>query len=380
VAEPLVRLECVHERAPLATARARAAVAHGRHASARRRRARAAARTDCVILCVRQRGATTKPILRLVLAAAILTALFLWSGLDLATAFATLGRLGLGTYLAATAVHLVIYGLRAWRFALLVPRAERPALPAVLLVSAAHNLAAQVLPAKTGELTIIVYLKTRCGVSGSAATASLLVSRLLDVLVLAACGGLASAAVAREHGAGIALLALALLAAAGVGVFMLGRAPRLARALAERTAGRGPRLARLGELATRLGAALGVAGGRAALAPALLVSLPLWILVFVFWTLLAGDLGLPPDVGPLDATFAAALASLAALVPLSTFGGFGPMEAGWKLGFTLVGVEAQQALAVGFAVHLVQLFNVVVLGGLAHLVMALVPGRPARAD
>jgi hypothetical protein len=52
------------------------------------------------------------------------------------------------------------------------------------------------------------------------------------------------------------------------------------------------------------------------------------------------------------------------------------MEAGWQLGFTLVGVESHLALAVGLSVHLVQIFNVVVLGALAHLVMALVPARP----
>jgi uncharacterized protein (TIRG00374 family) len=314
--------------------------------------------------------------LRLALAVALLALLFWGSGLDLESALATLGRLEWRTYLLATLAHLAIHALRAWRFALLVPRAERPAFGETLVASTAHNLAAQVLPAKTGELAIVVYLKTRCGVSASSGAASLVVSRLLDVLVLAAFGGAAAAFVAREHGGAIAALSAALLAGALLGAWLLGRAPVVLGHIARRAEQRGGSAARLGERLARLGTALGAAGNRAALVPALLVSLPLWVLVFVFWVVLAQGLGLPADVGWIDAVFAAALASLAALVPLSAFGGFGPMEAGWQLGFTLVGVESHLALAVGLSVHLVQIFNVVVLGALAHLVMALVPARP----
>lgn len=279
-------------------------------------------------------------------------------------------------YLFATLVHLVIHALRAWRFVLLVPGVERPGFGQTLVASTAHNLAAQVLPAKTGELAIVVYLKARCGVSASSGAASLVVSRLLDVLVLAAFGGVAAAFVAREHGGAIAAIAALLLVAALLGAWLLGRAPRILGHMAKRAATRGPSAARMGERLERLGSALGAAGNRTALVPALLVSLPLWLLVFVFWVVLSQGLGLPPDVGNLDATFAAALASLAALVPLSAFGGFGAMEFGWQLGFTLVGVEPHQALAVGLSVHLVQIVNVIALGGLAHLVMALVPARP----
>ncbi|MEZ5978328.1 MAG: lysylphosphatidylglycerol synthase transmembrane domain-containing protein [Planctomycetota bacterium] len=319
----------------------------------------------------------TKTAVRLVLAVLILAALMALSGLDPAAVGETLGELGLRTWCAALAVHLLIYALRAWRFAVLVPVAERPGFGDTLVVSAAHNLAAQVLPAKTGELTLVVYLRARCGVSAASAAASLLVSRLLDVLVLALFGGAAALLVSREHGGLVAVLATGLLAAAVALALALRRAPDLARALERRTRGRGARAERVGAVGARLGEALGAASGRDVLWRALALSVPLWILVFAFWVVLAGDVGLPEHVGAIDSAFAAALASLASLVPLSAFGGIGPMEAGWQVGYSLVGVEADTALAVGLAVHLVQLFNVALFGGLAHLWMAVRPSSGA---
>lgn len=301
-----------------------------------------------------------------------------WSGLAVGDVVATLRRLEPRTYVLALAIHVGIYALRARRFQQLVPAHERPPLGEVITASAAHNLAAQVLPAKTGEVTLVVYLRGRSGVSGSAAAASLLTSRLLDVLMLAAFGGVAAAFAARDSGAVVVLLAVLLLAAALAGAFAFSRATRLTGAVARWCEPRGGGAARAGAVVERLGAALETAGTRASLLPAALLSLPLWVLVFAFWVVLAADLGLPPNVGALDSAFAAALASLASLLPLAAFGGIGPMEAGWQLGYGLVGVDLDTALAVGLAVHLVQLFNVAVLGGIAHLRMAQRPGRSER--
>lgn len=302
-----------------------------------------------------------------------------WSGLAVGEVTATLARLDPATYGVALAIHVGIYALRARRFQQLLPVGDRPPLGEVVTASAAHNLAAQVLPAKTGEVTLVVYLRGHSGVGAPAAAASLLVSRLLDVLMLAAAGGLAAALVARDAGVRVVPFAVLLLAATLVGAFAFARATVLTRRVAERCRGRGPRAERVGEAVERLGHALESAGARSSVVPAALVSVPLWVLVFAFWVVLAGDLGLPPGVDALDSTFAAALASLASLLPLSAFGGIGPMEAGWQLGYGLVGVDLDTALAVGLSVHLVQLFNVALLGGLAHLRMAVRPGDSAGA-
>ena len=68
-------------------------------------------------------------------------------------------------------------------------------------------------------------------------------------------------------------------------------------------------------------------------------------------------------------TFGSGLAVASNLLPINAFAAFGTQEAGWTLGFGWLGVERDLALSTAVAVHLVQLFDVVLLGVLGHLAM-----------
>ena len=63
----------------------------------------------------------------------------------------------------------------------------------------------------------------------------------------------------------------------------------------------------------------------------------------------------------------------------NAFAGVGTQEAGWVLGFGILGIERDTAFATGLAVHLVQLFNVCAMGLAGHVAMGLMP-RVARTD
>ena len=59
----------------------------------------------------------------------------------------------------------------------------------MLAIGAAHNLASYVLPARSGEASLVLYLRGTCGVAPGAAVASLVVSRALDCMLGAgSCG------------------------------------------------------------------------------------------------------------------------------------------------------------------------------------------------
>ncbi len=320
----------------------------------------------------------------LAIAAVLLALLMHWGGVGPADFARALGRLDGRTWAFALGLHLCIYALRAWRFALLVPRAERPAFGPVMAVSAAHNLASYVLPAKTGEATLVVYLKAHCGVSGAAGLASLVVSRLFDLAVL--CAGVSAATLVLGWGSEGALgrlvpLALVLLGLAAVLAFLclrphllsVGTGWALRRLRLGRLAIGRAILARLG----RVGAALEATGRGTTPAAVLAASVGIWLLVFAFYAVLARGVGLPEWVGYPEAVFGSSLAVLFNLRPVNGFAGFGTQEAGWKIGFVLLGVEGDLALATGLAVHLVQLANVVLLGLIGHLVMGLSGGRRA---
>jgi len=325
-------------------------------------------------------------LLSLVIAAVLLALLFHWGEVSLGSLVETWRKLPALVYLEALAVHIAIYALRTLRFRLLLPPASRSSFGRMLGVSAAHNLAAYVLPAKTGEATLVLYLKKVCGVPGSEGLASLVVSRLLDLATL--CGFLGLGCL---HLRAVGRLGLEWLAPLG-GALVLGSAALFV--LSARSDWLVPcfvtpvRLLRLGSTrlgaklvgrATEVGRALRHAGGEGRLVRAALVSVPLWLGVFLFFLLLAGGFGLRGEgIGPVESLFGASWAMLANLLPINGFAGAGTQELGWAAGFVQLGVERDVALSTGVGAHLVQLVNVVGMGVLGHLAMAVLGGARAR--
>lgn len=325
--------------------------------------------------------------LSLAIAALLIALLFHFGGVSPRETLATLLRLSPATYALALGLHIVTYGLRAARFQALIPAGARPSFRHALTVSAAHNLASYVLPLKTGEASLILYLRLQCGTPAGIALAALLVSRFLDAASL--CAGLAAACfVLRDAGMAprwMGSASVLLLFAAGLFLLLSLRGDLLVRAfeLALRWLRLHRRrfgarfLERLAGLATALRAASG--GWRLSLSAVLTV--PMWFTIFGFYALLAGEFGVPTSVGFLERALGASLAALFNLLPMNAMAGAGTQELGWVTGFHVVlGVEEGAALASGVAVHLVQLFNIVVMGLAAHLAMGLMPRWSARPD
>ena len=324
-------------------------------------------------------GGTRRLLVSLVLAAVLLTVLMLWGGVTPADLARALGRLTPATYLTALALHVSLYLLRTWRFAILVPPATRPRFGALASVCASHTLAAFVLPAKIGEGAFVVYARDVCGLTAAEGLAALVVSRLLDMASLAISFGVACfalEAVGSFPSIDWFLPAGAALCAGGAAFLALGARGDLLvrfaawvsrRAMLDRFALGRSLLERAGELAL----ALRRSGGEGRLARAGMVSVPIWLAIFLFCAVLARGLGLPETTTLAEATFGSSMAMLTSLVPISAFANFGTLEAGWVLGFGLLGVPRDLALETGAGLHLVQLANVVALGVLGHLGMAL---------
>lgn len=330
--------------------------------------------------------------LSLSVAALLVVLLFRFGNVSPADAARTLVSLSPATFFLALLLHVATYCLRAARFQALIPAAARPDFRHALTISAAHNLASYVLPLKTGEASLILYLRLQCGTPAGVALAALLVSRFLDASSL--CAGLAAACfVLRDEGAaprwmgaasvlllGLAALFLLLSLRGDLLVRLLGTGLRWLRLHRLRVGAR--LLEKLGGLAVALRAASG--GWRLGLSACLTV--PMWFTIFGFYALLAGAFGVPASVGFLERALAASLAALFNLLPMNAMAGAGTQELGWVTGFHgVLGVEKDVALSSGIAVHLVQLFNIVAMGVVAHLVMGVMPrwklpGADAASD
>lgn len=313
-------------------------------------------------------------------AALLLLALFLLGGVNVADVVGTLTRLSPGVYGLALLLHVATTCLRAVRFQLLIPRSARPSFRHALPVAAAHNMASYVLPLKTGEASLIVYLRLQCGTPAGIALAALLVSRFLDAAALCvglavACASLLGAGAAPEwmESAVLVLVCLAVLflsLSLRGDVLVRGLALGLRWLRVQRT-NFGQRLL---ERAHGLALALRAAGGGWRLGFAVLATVPMWFTVFGFHALLACEFGIPRSVSFLERAFGASLSALFNLLPVNAAAGAGTQELGWVTGFhVILGVDEGLALTSGIGVHLVQLFNVVLMGLCAHLAMGVLP-------
>jgi len=314
----------------------------------------------------------------------LLVLLFALGDVHPAEVLQALVRLSPGVYFAALGLHVVTYALRALRFQLLTPADARPRFRQALAVAAAHNLASYVLPFKAGEASLVLYLRLQCGTPAASALAALLVSRFLDGASL--CAGLAVACYTlHARGTGVALGWLAPASGLLVLLALLFLVLSLRGDLLVHGVGRPLRWLRVGrvrlgrrllERADGLALALRAASGRRRLFGAALATAPMWFTIFGFYALLARALGIPAEVSFLERTFGASLASLFNLLPVNAAAGLGTQELGWVTGFHVVlGVDERLALTSGVGVHFVQLFNIVLMGFLAHLAMGVLPRK-----
>lgn len=325
--------------------------------------------------------AAVRMVASLLVAGLLLTALMIWGGVSPAEAFERVSSLPIEAYALALTVHVGIYLLRAWRFRVLIPRAVRPSYARSLVSSSAHNLASYVLPAKTGEASFVVYMRTHAAVPASSGLASLVVSRVLDLTIMCGLLGVTCLVLARagtypklwwldETG-------LMLVAATGVFGLLSWRVDLLARLVS--AVARALQFERFDfgrRLLERMGSvteALRIAGGSGKLVYAAFLTVPVWLGVFAFYAVLAIPMGLPEHIRFPEATFGSSLAMLANLLPINGMAGFGTQEAGWVVGFSALGIERDLALSTGVGVHLVQLFNVCAMGLAAHLAMGAMP-------
>jgi uncharacterized protein (TIRG00374 family) len=314
----------------------------------------------------------------------LIAGLVSWCNVSFAELLERCKNLAPSTLALAFAVHVAIHAMRAQRFRTLIPSAERPPYLSTFAAASAHNLAAYVLPAKTGEVALVVYLKAHGGVSNKAGLAALLVSRVLDLSTLALALALASIylALARPDVApkGAFAFAVACIAAAGVLSLLASRGDWIVAI--------GARLARWAQLhrmklgekllarSTELGSALREAAG-GVLVIATLQSLAMWAGIFAFYEILGRGFGLGSSIGFFETAFGSGFAVLSNLLPINSFAGAGTQEVGWVFGFGLLGLPRELALSSGLAVHAVQLANTIALGLLGHLGMGVLPRRVA---
>ena len=315
------------------------------------------------------------------ISAALLLLLTFASDADFGQAWRRLRSLPPEIFFAALGVHMCTYSIRALRFRMLIPAETRPDYRRLLVISAAHNMASYLLPAKTGEASWVVYLKSHCGVRAATGLASLVVARLLDGAVL--CSALAASCLylgmsgRYDHLEFLAWMGWSLIGLMLVFALFAWRGDWMVKIVTAVLKFARLHHWHLGDrfLASLYQVALALrdagTGHRLGIAAAL--TIPIWGCVFLFYHLHSRHLGIPADYSYFETIFGSSLAVMANLLPVNGMAGAGTQEGGWTAGFGLIGVDTSVALETSLGVHAVQLFNVVSMGVVAHLIMGAMP-------
>jgi len=271
----------------------------------------------------------------------------------------------------AVMCSLVANLARGWRLSVVVAPDRRPDRTA-FRISAVHIFLSQVMPMRTGELSLVVLLRRAYGSSILSATGVLVGLRLFELCLVCGFGGFAAALVLPAEGT---LGALRWPLAAGGGSFLGVLMPM-------------PWLVGLGR---RVGHLLeGIACGRPArfwqqvtegfvrMSGSALIQLQGLMLVIwagLFCAAYFSTVAVGAGMGVGAVAVAVAAASIAFALPLNGLGQVGPFEAAFVLAAGAAGgIAREPALAAALLIHLV---GFLVAGGLALVVVA-IPSRGGR--
>jgi glycosyltransferase 2 family protein len=276
----------------------------------------------------------------------------------------------------------VIYLVRARRFIKLAPRT--PYLT-MLCIAAVHNFLLRLLPLRTGELAY-AFLVKRAGTAGlGESIISLLLLRIMDSTLVVI---LFAVALTFHHGTYLGDRRYGVGAALSVAVlglliiFTLAPLLRLALGLTRYLLGllgllHRPRLRKLleqGDQAVDSFARV----KRAAIYEIALLSTIQWLLTFGAFFAMMRAFSMP--VGIAQTTLGSTAAVVAGFLPIGGIGSFGTLEAGWALGFALVGLEKTQAIASGFGVSITTFGYGAILGLLGWVGLAMISKRTKRRE
>lgn len=275
------------------------------------------------------------------------------------------------------ALYVGLQCVRAFRYRLLAPAASVRVLVGVHFV---HALLLRVMPLRTGELGF-AWLMRRQGAGFARSLVGVLLVRVLDlatVLVVFAAGLLLFGGMGGSYGSRPGFV-IAFAAAALLLPLYLQHLVRLGHRTLDAllVLVRLDRIGRIGRARAALSDAVSWSG---TLSRGLLWQLT--GLTFVQWGVNFAIFFVMLRAMRLDASFAQTVlggtgAVLGGLLPLAGVGNFGPLEAGWSLGFAAAGLDRDLAIASAFAFSVISFGYALLTGAVGAAVL---PGPSEEAD
>jgi len=274
-------------------------------------------------------------------------------------------------------LHLVTYLMRCIRFRLLIHSA-RPSISSLFEIVTVHNLMNHVLPFSAGELSYFYLIRSLHGVPLGEGLGTLAICRIMDLMALALYYPFAIILLYLQGFTFPSYIWAVLWTAVPI-FFLLAtllivlafKGKALVRFL-RHMAAHGPWVDsrwfdRIVEMLEETAYSFQQLEARNVLLRTFLLSLAILGLAYLIGYVLLAGMGYRMQI--LLVIFCSTIASIAVLLPLHSFGGFGTLEAGWTAGCLLAGFSKEMGMASGFSFHIILLGYVSLLGivGLARV-------------
>ncbi len=313
--------------------------------------------TDTILQERKRRIFSVKTLVFLVISA--LLAFFLIRQLEFSKTVEIIRKADLLIIAASCAAYIVSNLFKTLRYSLLL-RSFKLGFFDHFTVSSYQNFFNQILPARTGELTFVYYLKKFSNAPLSTGLHILLLTRIFDFIVVSAffVGSLLLHYGRRTSGslliAGVLFFIISVILLFNIKWLVIMGAKIFAVAV---------RVLRLGtigfikKIESKIDPIVSEFSNFETLRhmPGLAISsLLVWIALYLFSYLTLRAFGI--DISLLLSIAGSTGGVLANVLPINSFGSFGTMEAGWTAGFVLVGVSAQDAITTGFGYHIINFF------------------------
>ena len=254
--------------------------------------------------------------------------------------------------------YLLAILFRALRFKWLI-HSKDISFPDLFRITAFYHLSLMVLPSKLGELSYPYFLNKISGMTVTEGLASLIVSRVYDffiilMILLFIFIGFQGLFKVNPF---LVILLITFLIGFIVLVFFymssfLGWLSNVLGRISQWTGARNVRFVlwiqrKMSEMAEDFYAIK----ARKTYFPVSLTSLASWVMIF--WTFYAYMKGFGIEISFTKMILGSTVGVIANALPISGIGNWGTLEAGWAVGFIMVGLSKEKAIATGFGVHII---------------------------
>ncbi|WP_424357752.1 lysylphosphatidylglycerol synthase transmembrane domain-containing protein [Methanocella sp. MCL-LM] len=293
----------------------------------------------------------------------LLIAYFLLSQISLPMIAATLLSISMPSLLASFALYVLMNLFRAFRYSVMTDRNLYSNNWKMFTIVCTHNIANNVLPFRTGELTFVYLAKVQLKIATAIGAVTLLLSRVYDIFIICILVLLVLLIFPGNYGLINGIVPYIVLVAFGLFIFItLFIAYQKLFIAVLNTAYRWFKNGMLIRIINRLEETTQFYSNQTfqtSIGLPLILTVIIWVLNVLSIYVLVVGIGI--TISPWAIFIGIMLVVIAASIPVPGIANFGSFELIWAFVFSALSVTRETAISSGFAVHLIALTYAIAL-------------------